>query len=175
MEQTQRELVEMLVQLIEQEPAYVIGRQMITKLAKEAGMGEGEAAEALLYAAPGGVEALCACAAEGLLRLQAEGRDVEPYLADAAFVDLLRDMPPAAALRLYDAEKAAQEAARREREIGAQDMLEKLMARRSLPAPIRSSIPAQDQTDYANMSSAAFAQVKKRLAQAASQGLHPRL
>lgn len=60
-------------------------------------------------------------------------------------------------------------------EQGARDMLEKIMARRNLPAPIRGNIPADGQPDYANMSSAAFAQVKKRLAQAASQGLHPSL
>lgn len=175
MEQNQTDLVETLVGLLESEPAYAIGQRMIEGLAQEAGMGRAEAAEALLYAAPGGTEALCACAAQGLVRLQEEGRDVEGCLQDKAFIELLREMPAAAALRVYDAERAAQEANQRERETGAQDMLEKLLARRSLPAPIRGGLPADGQADYANMSSAAFAAAKKRLAQAAGQGLHPRL
>lgn len=175
MEQNQMELVNMLTELVEQEPAYVIGQRMINQLSQQTGMDPGAAAEALLYAAPTGTQALCTAAAQGLMRLQEGGQDVEAYLADPAFVSLLRDMPPAAALRLYDAERAAQAAADQAREQGARDMLEKIMARRNLPAPIRGNIPADGQPDYANMSSAAFAQVKKRLAQAASQGLHPSL
>ncbi len=175
MEQNQMELVNMLTELVEQEPAYVIGQRMINQLSQQTGMDPGAAAEALLYAAPAGTQALCTAAAQGLMRLQEGGQDVEAYLADPAFVSLLRDMPPAAALRLYDAERAAQAAADQAREQGARDMLEKIMARRNLPAPIRGNIPADGQPDYANMSSVAFAQVKKRLAQAASQGLHPSL
>ena len=55
----------------------------------------------------------------------------------------------------------------REREIGAQDLLEKMLARRSLPSPIRGGVPAEGRQDYAAMSSAEFAALKKRLARAA--------
>ena len=171
MEQNQNALAQMLAELLESEPAYIIGRQFIRRLAAETGTGEEQAAEALLHAAPGGREALCACAARELVRLQEEGRvaDVEGYLSDKAFAELLLQMPAAAALRLYDAEKSAQEASRREREIGAQDLLEKMMARRSLPSPIRGNVPAEGKQDYAAMSSAEFAALKRRLARAAQR------
>ena len=48
MEQNQMELVNMLTELVEQEPAYVIGQRMITQLAQQTGMDAGAAAEALL-------------------------------------------------------------------------------------------------------------------------------
>lgn len=171
MEQNQIALAEMLARLLESEPAYIIGCQFIQRLAAETGKGEEQAAQALLYAAPGGREALCACAAQDLARLKEGGRieDVENYLADKAFTELLLEMPAAAALRLYDAERSAQEAVQREREIGARDLLEKMAARRSLPVPIRGGMPAEGRQDYANMPSAEFAALKKRLARAAAQ------
>ncbi len=70
MDQNQNALVQMLTELLESEPAYIIGRQLIQRLAAETGIGEEQAAEALLYAAPGGKEALCACAAQDLARLR---------------------------------------------------------------------------------------------------------
>ena len=169
MEQNQNAMAHMLAELLESEPAYIIGRQFIERLAAETGTGEEQATEALLYAAPGGKEALCACAARELVRLQEEGQvaDVEGYLSDKAFAQLLLEMPAKAALRLYDAQRAAEEAARREREAGAQDLLEKRMARRSLPSPIRGGVPAEGRQDYAGMSSAQFAALKRRLARAA--------
>ena len=169
MEHNQTDLVAMLAGVMESEPAYVIGREMIRRLARNTGMGDLEAQKALLYAAPGGAEALCACAADDLVRLKEEGRDMEPYLSDSAFVALLREMPVRAALRLYDAERTMGKTAERERAIGAQDLMEKILAHRGLPAPIRSSMPADASTDYGSMSSAEFAAVKKRLAQAAAQ------
>ncbi|MEA5058940.1 hypothetical protein SDC9_133647 [bioreactor metagenome] len=177
MEQNPNMLAEMLAGLLESEPAYIIGRQFIQRLAAETGAGEEQAAQALLYAAPGGREVLCACAAQDLVRLQEAGRvaDVEGYLADKAFAKPLLEMPAAAALRLYDTEKAAGEDVQRERDIGARDLLEKLMARRSLPSPIRGGVPAESRQDYANMSSTEFAAIKKRLALAAAQGKHPAL
>lgn len=169
MEQTQNELAEMLASLLESELAYIIGQALVKRLAAETGGSEERALEALLYAAPGGKESLCACAAQALARLKAEGRveDVEAYLADKGFVELLLQMPAEAALRLYDAERATQQAAHKEREAGAQDLLEKMLARRSLPSPIRGDMPAQAAQDYAAMSSAEFAALKKRLARAA--------
>lgn len=169
MDQNQNALVQTLTELLESEPAYIIGRQLIGRLAAQTGTGEEQAAEALLYAAPGGREALCACAAQDLARLQEAGevKDVEGYLADKAFAELLLQMPASAALRLYDAERTAKDAAQREREIGAQDLLEKMLARRSLPSPIRGGVPAEGRQDYAAMSSAEFAALKKRLARAA--------
>lgn len=172
MEENQNALAQMLAELLENEPAYIIGRQFIERLAQETGTGQEQAAEALLYAAPGGREALCACAARELVRMQEEGRvqDVESYLSDKAFAQLLLQMPAGAALRLYDAERAASDATQRERDIGAQDLLEKMMARRSLPSPIRGGVPSEGGQDYAAMSSAQFAALKKRLARAAQDG-----
>lgn len=175
MEYNQTALAQMLAELLESEPAYIIGRQLIQRLAGETGAGEEQATEALLYAAPGGREALCACAARDLVRLQEAGQvaDVESYLADKAFAGLLLEMPASAALRLYDAQRAAAKTAEREREAGAQDLLEKMLARRSLPSPIRGEIPAEGRQDYAAMSSAEFGALKRRLAQAAAQGGRP--
>ena len=81
MEQNQMELVNMLTELVEQEPAYVIGQRMINQLSQQTGMDPGAAAEALLYAAPAGTQALCTAAAQGLMRLQEGGQDVEAYLS----------------------------------------------------------------------------------------------
>lgn len=141
MEQNQMELVNMLTELVEQEPAYVIGQRMINQLSQQTGMDPGAAAEALLYAAPAGTQALCTAAAQGLMLLQEGGQDVEAYLADPAFVSLLRDMPPAAALRLYDAERAAQAAADQAREQGARDMLEKSWPAATCPPPFGAIFP----------------------------------
>ncbi|MDR0840652.1 MAG: hypothetical protein LBN26_04610 [Christensenellaceae bacterium] len=166
-------LAQMLASLITEEPAYAIGRQLIQCLCDEAGVEEAQAAALLLGGhAPGGAEALCARAASDLIALQAQGQltDVDSYLADAAFVQLLYEMPAPAAVRLYHAERAAGEAAERERRIGGEDMLEKLRARRSLPLPVRTGTPGGAPADYASMSSSQFAQIKKRLEQAAAQG-----
>ena len=46
MEQNQMELVNMLTELVEQEPAYVIGQRMINQLSQQTGMDPGAAAEA---------------------------------------------------------------------------------------------------------------------------------
>lgn len=169
MEQNQNELVHTLTQMLENEPAYIIGRQLIKRLSAETGTGEEQATEALLYAAPGGKEALCALAARELVRLQEEGKvaNVEDYLADKAFLEMLLQMPASAALRVYDAERSAKEAMQRERDNGAQDLLEKILARRSLPSPIRGGVPAEGKQDYASMSSQEFAALKKRLARTA--------
>lgn len=172
MEHNQNALAQMLAELLESEPAYIIGKQLIQRLAAETGAGEQQAAEALLYAAPGGKEVLCACAAHELVRLQEEGKaaDVERYLADKEFAQLLLEMPASAAMRLYDAERFAKDSMQRERDAGAQDLLEKMLARRSLPCPIRGDVPADGRKDYAGMSSAEFAALKRRLAQASGQG-----
>ena len=169
MEQNQNVLAQMLAELLESEPAYIIGKQFIQRLAAETGAGGEQASEALLYAAPGGREALCACAAQALVRLQEEGKvsNVEGYLEDKAFAQLLLEMPAAAAIRLYDAEHSAKDAIQQERDAGAQDLLEKMLARRSLPS---GDMPADSRQDYSGMSSAEFAAIKKRLSQVAAQG-----
>lgn len=172
---TEGELLDMARSLSEAEPAYIIGRQLIESVCLDTGMDQAAAAAMLLDGGgmPRGLAAISARAANDLIRLGEAGElqeDVEAYLEDERFVKMLLEMPVKAALRLYAAECRMEENAKRERELGAQDIMEKIAARRALPTPIRGDVPAEAQTDYANMPSAQFREIKERLMKAAAEG-----
>lgn len=172
---TDAEILDMARSLCEAEPAYIIGRQLIESVCLDTGL-DTEAAAAMLLdggGMPKGIAAISARAANDLIRLSEAGEleeDVEAYLEDERFARMLLEMPVKAALRLYAAECRMEENAKRERELGAKDIMEKIAARRALPTPIRGDVPAEAQTDYANMPSAQFREIKERLMQAAAQG-----
>lgn len=172
---TDAEILDMARSLCEAEPAYIIGRQLIESVCLDTGL-DNESAAAMLMdggGMPRGVAAISARAANDLIRLAEAGElegDVDTYLGDERFAKMLLEMPVKAALRLYAAECRMEETAKREREIGAKDIMEKIAARRALPIPIRGDVPAEAQTDYANMPSDQFRRIKERLMQAAAQG-----
>jgi len=177
---SQEEIDALALGIAEAEPAYLVGRQLIEGLCRATGMDEGQAAAMLLEGGgmPSGLAAVSARAANDLVRLAAQG-DLEGapegYLEDERFTRLLLEMPVKAALRLYAAECRMEENGRLEREKGARDVMEKLAARRALPAPIRADAPAAASTDYANMPAGEFHALKQRLMQAAAAGRRARL
>ena len=172
---TEAEILDMARSLSEADPAYIIGRQLIESVCLDTGLDQVAAASLLMDGGgmPKGIAAVSARAANDLLRMAEAGElqeDVESYLADERFAKMLLEMPVKAALRLYGAECRMEETARREREMGAKDIMEKIAARRALPNPIRGNMPAEAQTDYANMPSAQFREIKERLMKAAAEG-----
>lgn len=172
---TDAEILDMARSICEAEPAYIIGRQLIESVCLDTGLDAEAAADMLLDGGgmPRGIAAISARAANDLIRMGEAGElqaEVEAYLGDERFTRMLLEMPVKAALRLYDAECRMEENARKERELGARDIMEKITARRALPVPIRGDVPAETGTDYANMPSAQFRELKERLMRAAADG-----
>jgi len=172
---TDAEILDMARSLCEAEPAYIIGRQLIQSVCLDTGLDEAAAASMLMDGGgmPKGAAAISARAANDIMRMAEAGEleeDIEAYLEDERFARMLLEMPVKAAIRLYGAECRMEENAKMQREMGARDIMEKLAARRALPTPIRGDVPAEAQTDYANMPSAQFRQIKERLMRAAAEG-----
>ena len=97
-------------------------------------------AEAMLTGeyAPKSSEIVGARAAETLKRMEKEGRlarGIESYLSDGEFLQMLRQMPAELAIRIKEAEWAA-EGAKNARSDGERDAIEKLKARQALPTPM---------------------------------------
>ena len=118
-------------------------------------------AEAMLTGeyAPKSSEIVGARAAETLKRMEKEGRlarGIESYLADGEFLQMLRQMPAELAIRIKEAEWAAEGAK------NARDAIEKLKARQALPTPMRTIIPVSAEPDFSTMSSEEFARFKRR-------------
>jgi len=121
------------------------------------------------------LKALSARTAHELVRLKKEkalSGEIDDYIADEGFLSLLTEMPAATALRLYEAEKRlqdSQEALKAAREEGARDLMEKLVAQKSLPAPLRQAALAAPETDYMSMTSEQFRAAKQALNRAARE------
>ena len=77
-----------------------------------------------------------------------EGFDLEAAGKDNAFVQLLAQYPPAAAVRIYNAERGAKTA----KTTAAQDLAEKLQARQGLPQPLAREQPVNPLPNYNAMS-----------------------
>lgn len=112
-------------------------------------------------------EGTAACDAEKyvaeLVRLQNEKkleRPIDEYVTDSFFVELLQEYGTAAAVRIYDAEKRAEDA----RETGRQSAIDDFARMRSIPRPIRTGIHAEPETDFSKMSTDEFMKLKKRMA-----------
>ena len=123
-------------------------------------------AEAMLTGeyAPKSSEIVGARAAETLKRMEKEGRlarGIESYLSDGEFLQMLRQMPAELAIRIREAEWAA-EGAKNARSDGERDAIEKLKARQALPTPMRTIIPVSAEPDFSTMSSEEFARFKRR-------------
>lgn len=162
---------------IPDELAVSVGRSVIELMMAETGLDADMIAEMLLGGDPNkaGLAAISAKAAKELAALEAEGkleRKAEDYIADSAFVSLLREMPLPAAVRIYDAEQKAQTAPASQETLqnAERGIIEKLLARKALPQPIKSGVAASPELDYSHMSSAQFSELKKRLMRAAGEG-----
>ncbi len=152
-----------------------VGEMLIQNVADSLQVGAEEAALLLLGQAPDGVKGISARAANELFRLKKENAlegEPEDYVNDPVFLALLREMPPAAALRVYASEKREGSAKRdleAAKEAGARDLMEKLLARQALPAQLRSNALAAPETDFSSMSSEQFHALKTRLSRNARQ------
>lgn len=144
---------------------YRLGCQIMDGLTQGYALNSDDA-EAMLTGeyAPKSSEIVGARAAETLKRAEKEGRlarSIESYLADEGFLKLLREMPAELAIRIKEAEWAA-EGARHARSDGERDAIEKLKARQALPTPMRTIIPVSAEPDFSAMSSEEFARFKRR-------------
>ncbi|HWR18031.1 MAG TPA: hypothetical protein VN608_00275 [Clostridia bacterium] len=122
-----------------------------------------------------GLKGLSARTANELFRLKRENAligEPEDYVNDVNFLNLLQELPPSAAVRVFAAEKSlkeAQQALGTAKEEGARDLMEKLSARHALPAPMKNFAPSAPETDFSAMTSEQFRAVKNRLSRAAQE------
>ena len=101
---------------------------------------------------------------EELARLEREGKlpegfDLEAACGDATFVNLLQELEPYGAVRVYAAEKAAEAAKASARE----ELSREAMRRSQLPKSTRASRALAPEEDYAAMSPEAFRALENRL------------
>ena len=99
-----------------------------------------------------------------LARLEAEGKlpqdfDLEAACNDEAFIELLHELEPYGAVRVYAAEKAAEAA----RAAAREELQQEAMKRRKLPQPTRSNRLLSAEEDYTAMSPEAFRALENRL------------
>ena len=159
----------------EANPALMVGKKLIQNLAASMNVSESEAAALLMESAPDGLKGVSARAANELLRLKKENAlsgEPEDYANDPAFLALLGEFPAKAALRVYVAEKSLNEARQAldaAKQDGARDLMEKLAARRALPAPLNRGVPAAPETDFSTMPSEQFRALKNQFSRAAQQ------
>lgn len=101
---------------------------------------------------------------EEIARLEAEGKmpegfDLEAACNDEKFLELLHELEPYGAIRVYAAERAAENAKASARE----ELRREAMDRRKLPQPTRGNRLLSPQEDYAAMSPQAFRALENRL------------
>ena len=101
---------------------------------------------------------------EQLAYLEAEGKlprdfDLEAACNDDRFIELLHELEPYGAIRVYAAERAAETAQETVRE----ELRREAMNRRKLPQPIRANRLLSAEEDYAAMSPEAFRALENRL------------
>ena len=101
---------------------------------------------------------------EEIARLEAEGKlprdfDLEAACNDDRFIELLRELEPYGAIRVYAAERAAETA----RETAMEELRQETMNRKKLPQPTRGNRMLSAEEDYAAMSPAAFRALENRL------------
>ena len=101
---------------------------------------------------------------EEIARLEAagklpEGFDLEAACNDEQFVELLQELEPYGAIRVYAAEQAAENA----RAAAREELSREAMDRKKLPQPTRSNRLLSAEEDYAAMSPEAFRALENRL------------
>ena len=144
---------------------YRLGCEIMDGLTQSYGLSS-EDAEAMLTGeySPKSCQIIASRAAEVLSRLNAENklkRPIDSYLEEEGFLSMLRQMPVELAVRIKEAEWEA-EGASNARSDGERNAIEKLRARQALPAPMRTTIPASAEPDFATMSSEEFKRFKQR-------------
>ena len=100
-----------------------------------------------------------------------EGFDLKTACTDAAFLQLTQELPMEAAMRVYAAERRADEAETRARERLALQM----QSRAALPQAVRGAAGAPVERDYASMSSRDFRALEQQFKRAAQRGIKIRL
>ena len=101
---------------------------------------------------------------EEIARLEAEGKlpqgfDLEAACNDDRFIELLHELEPYGAIRVY----AAEQAARTAREKAREELAQEAMNRRKLPQPTRANRLLSAEEDYTAMSPEAFRALENRL------------
>lgn len=101
---------------------------------------------------------------EEIAQLEAEGKlpedfDLEAACSDERFLELLHELEPYGAIRVYAAERAAENAKAAARE----ELQRQAMDRRKLPQPTRPNRLLSPEEDYAAMSPEAFRALENRL------------
>ena len=95
-----------------------------------------------------------------------EDLDIEAICQDGDFIELTREFPLEAALRIYIAEQRCQEA-----EAGAKRNLEEQVKRRgTLPKSQRSNLAVNPSPDYRNMTSEEFRKLEQQYKRMAMAG-----
>ena len=101
---------------------------------------------------------------EEIARLEAEGKlpqgfDLEAACNDDRFIELLQELEPYGAIRVYAAERAAETA----REAAREELDREALDRRRLPRSTRPNRLLSAEEDYAAMSPEAFRALENRL------------
>ena len=101
---------------------------------------------------------------EEIARLEAEGKlpedfDLEAACSDDRFVALLHELEPYGAIRVYAAERAAENA----RAAAREELSREAMDRKKLPQSTRGNRLLSPEEDYAAMSPEAFRALENRL------------
>ena len=99
------------------------------------------------------------------------GFDLVAAAQDPAFVRLTQEMPAYAAVRVYHAEQRAQNAERQ----AMQNVMQRLLARESLPRAARADTAAIASRDYLSMSPEEFARVEREFRDKARRGIKVKL
>ena len=97
-------------------------------------------------------------------KLEAEGKlpegfDLVAACDDERFIELLHELEPYGAIRVYAAERAAETA----RETAREELRQEAMNRKKLPQPTRPNRLLSAEEDYAAMSPEAFRALENRL------------
>lgn len=164
----------------ERSPEEQVGAMLLKEVSEKSGISKEEAFALIMGQEPAeiGVRAASKNAAEQLIALQGEGKLAfapEEYISDEWFIDLLGEMPVGAAVKVFETVKASETAVREAQERGAQDILEKLAARKALPLPIRPGINAAPETNYFNMSAEDFKTLRQQIISSLQKGGKPTL
>ncbi len=161
---SEEELIRRVREAYENSAEYQLGCRMLDELTQSYSLSSEEALAMLTGEfAPQSAQIVGARAAGALESLEKEGklkRGIESYLEDEGFLSMLRQMPAELAIRLKEAEWAAENAENARRE-GAESAIEKLLARKSMPVQMRAAVPASSEPDFKSMSADEFARFKK--------------
>ena len=108
-------------------------------------------------------QTLAAMESEGTLP---EGFDLEQACGDPKFAELIEAFPVEAAVRIYDAERRAEEA----EQTALEQMSSRVSARKALPRSTTANRTTAITPDYRTMSSESFRKLEEQLKQAARNG-----